>query len=168
MKKLFYIFLDIDGVFWDYKWLKEEINAGKIKKGGIINTFKLDSIIAFNYLLKILHNNYDIVVVISSTYRNNMNKLTELFCEYNVDFDLIKEITPLKNLNGKRDDEILAFIKERNVNEYLIIDDEEINARKFFKNHSTIKTNIFENSLSLEMVKNAIKNIKIDETSEEN
>lgn len=67
MKKLFYIFLDTDGVFWDYKWLKEEINA-----------------------------------------------------------------------------------------------------RKFFKNHSTIKTNIYENSLSLEMVKNALKSLKNGEKSEEN
>lgn len=44
MRKKFYIFLDVDCVFWDYKWLKKEIKAGRIQKGGVIKYFNPKSV----------------------------------------------------------------------------------------------------------------------------
>lgn len=168
MREKFYIFLDIDGVFWDYKWLKEEINAGRIQKGGVIRYFNPKSVEAFNYLLEKLSINFDIEIVITSTYRSDMQQLMEMFLWYKLNLKHVSNIIPLKNLSMRRDAEILAFIKENRVNNYLIIDDDDNNSANLFKKENIIKTNIYNCSLSLKLVKNALKSLKNSEKSEEN
>lgn len=167
MGKLFYIFLDIDGVFWDYTWLKKEIDAGRIKRGGVVQKFNPKSVEAFNYLLSELDKSYEPIIVISSAYRNNMEKLRELFSKFEIKTQAIKEIIALKTLNFNRDEEIFDFIQENDVKNYLIIDDDNLNEKKLFKNKNIIKTNIFDNSLNLKLVKDALKHIKISENEEE-
>lgn len=163
MKNKFYIFLDIDGVFWDYKWLKKEIDAGRIKRGGLICEFDPKCVDAFNYLIGELNKKYEPVVVISSTYRNNMEKLRQMFLKFEINTKAIKEVVALKTLNFNRDEEIFEFIQENAVENYLIIDDENLNEKKLFKNNNIIKTDIFDSSLSVEKVKSALKNMKKDE-----
>ena len=68
MKK-FYLFLDIDGVLWDWAYLKKEIAEGRIKKGGIAGNFKPESINSLNYLIRRLSEKYDVKLVISSSWR---------------------------------------------------------------------------------------------------
>ena len=41
-EKCFYIFLDIDGVMYDWDWIIEEINSGKMKKGELEIEFSSD------------------------------------------------------------------------------------------------------------------------------
>ena len=45
------IFLDIDGVLWDWAFVKEQIACGKQKMGGSIKNFNPQSICALNYLI---------------------------------------------------------------------------------------------------------------------
>ena len=71
----FYIFLDIDGVLYDWVFIKNEINQGRIKMGGLIRHFNPQSIYALNYLIDGLNKLYDVNLVISCilihTYRVN-------------------------------------------------------------------------------------------------
>lgn len=38
-KTKFFIILDIDGVLFDWKYLKQEMDSNNLKKGGLINNF---------------------------------------------------------------------------------------------------------------------------------
>lgn len=167
MKKHFYIFLDIDGVLWDYKWLKQEIENGKIKKGGLIQSFNSESVNALNYLFKKLSNKYEIYLVISSTYRKDMNKLKSLFKDYKLNISTIQNICPLPSLNLTREEEILNFVVKNKAKNYLIIDDETNNLKNLFSQKNIIKTNIYNSSLNMDMVKNALKNIERNENIDE-
>lgn len=111
--------------------------------------------------------NFDVEIVIASTYRSNMQQLMEMFLKYKINFRNVNSIVPLNNLDIWRDAEILSFINENKVNKYLIIDDDDNNSANLFKKENIIKTNIYNYSLSLELVENAIKNLKNDEKSEE-
>jgi len=61
--KNFYIFLDIDGVIYDWDFIIAETNAGRIKRGEFIKKFKPESIRALNYLIKGLEEHYDVRLV---------------------------------------------------------------------------------------------------------
>ena len=50
--KNFYIFLDIDGVMYDWDWIIAETNAGRMKKGEFNKKFKPESINALNFLIQ--------------------------------------------------------------------------------------------------------------------
>ena len=50
--KNFYIFLDIDGVMYDWDWIIAETNAGKMTRGEAIKKFKPESVNALNYLIQ--------------------------------------------------------------------------------------------------------------------
>ena len=68
----FYIFLDIDGVLYDWVFVKQQIAMKKQKKGGIIKTFNPESISALNMLIFELEKKYNVNLVISSTWRHDL------------------------------------------------------------------------------------------------
>ena len=51
-KENFYIFLDIDGVLWDWNWRKNEFKNGNSKQM-LANKFNPESIAAINFLREI-------------------------------------------------------------------------------------------------------------------
>ena len=75
----FYLFLDVDGVLWDWKWRIEMIKEGKIKKGGLITNFNPKSVHALNTLIEYLNENYNCKIVISSTWRFRKNMTKSIF-----------------------------------------------------------------------------------------
>ena len=50
--KNFYIFLDIDGVMYDWDYIIAEIDAGRMKKGEFIRKFKPESVESLNLLIE--------------------------------------------------------------------------------------------------------------------
>ena len=86
MKK-FYVFLDIDGVLWDWEWRKAEIEKQTIKKGGLIKDFKPESMEALNALLEKIGEKYDSQLVISSTWRIHMDVLSQALSDNGFEYD---------------------------------------------------------------------------------
>ena len=70
--KSFYIFLDIDGVLYDWDFIINEVESGRMQRGCFIKTFKPESMYALNYLIQELSKNFDVKLVISSTWRSNL------------------------------------------------------------------------------------------------
>lgn len=153
MKDKFYIFLDIDGVLWDWDFRKKEIDQGKIKKGGMIKDFNPESIKALNFLISEINKNFNCFLVISSTWRLDMKDTIEILNENGLDYhnEFLKtdfSLTPEKR--GER--EILPMTEDLNGN-YCIIDDENFDYKQIFPQNKIIKTNIENSSLSLNQTK---------------
>ena len=52
--KNFYIFLDIDGVMYDWDWIIAETNAGRMKKPeGVADCFNVDNTAHVEFFLRI-------------------------------------------------------------------------------------------------------------------
>lgn len=131
------IFLDIDGVLNTSATFKRRYY--EFKKTGVlsleIDEFRL-------HYLKMIVEETNSKIVLSSTWKNyfvreNNNiipihykakKLKELFNKYNLD---IYDITPYDK-NRYRENEILAYLEDRNdIESFIIIDDECIDLQKF-------------------------------------
>ncbi len=137
----FYIFLDIDGVMWNWNWRRMQVDNGIDKKGGLIRKFKPESVDALNYLLKKLSNHYDPILVISSTWRRDMDRLEDALLSQGVEYHKPMLCTAVDKGRTK---EIRDFIEERQVgNRYVVIDDEFLP----FKEANFIHTNIFDDAL---------------------
>ena len=95
MKKHFYIFLDVDGVLYDWEFIRGQIRAGKIKKGGKINAFKPESIEALNYLIREKSKDSEVHIVISSTWRHYMETIIERLKEHGLDYNGEFSRTPI-------------------------------------------------------------------------
>ena len=78
MKENFYIFIDVDGVLWDWPYIKRLTHLGLREMGGLIENFNPKSIAALNYLIYKLSKVYNVDLVISSTRRDKMRKLLSL------------------------------------------------------------------------------------------
>ena len=156
MKKNYYIFLDIDGVLYDYKFLIPEMENGNIKKGGLIKNFNPKSIYALNFLIKYLEKKYNVNLVITSAWRYNLNLLKEVLLNNGLIFnkEILKIETTEENFRSK---EIQLFIKKNKIkNNFVIIDDETQELEGCFNKKNIIKTNIFDDSLNLKHIKNYI------------
>ena len=153
MKKDFYIFLDIDGVLWDVEYILKEIDEGHIKKGGIIKDLKPSCIEALNYLIEKLENFYDVILVISSSWRYNLKNTINILKKYGLKYDKDIARTRLTTKNSSRGEEILDYLKDKSNYEFVIIDDEEFDFKKHFDKSNIIKTNIENQSLSMKMVR---------------
>ena len=71
--KNYYIFLDIDGVLWDWEYIKY-ITINQTKHHKIIQDFNPKSINTLNHLINTMRKQkYNVTLVISSTWRNNMH-----------------------------------------------------------------------------------------------
>ena len=163
MKK-FFIFLDIDGVLWDWPYMKKEIDEGRIRRGGIIQHLKPESIEALNYLIKELEANYEVNLVISSTWRYNMNKTIEILKRSGLKYE--KEITKTEINFEARGIQIKEYLKDKDNYEFVIIDDELHDFKLHFDKDRIIKTDVMKGALSKEMInkylnkKKSVKNKK--------
>lgn len=157
MKK-FYVFLDIDGVLWDWNYLLKN----NIKSSGIISTFCPESIDALNYLIETLLQEYKPELVISSTWRHDMLQTVSALKKngYNIKACRILS-TEISKTPDKRALEILSYLKSRKETEnFVIIDDEWFDFKQHFDISHIIKTDMFKGGLDRQKVDNFLKLFK--------
>ncbi|MFA6860627.1 MAG: HAD domain-containing protein [Clostridia bacterium] len=154
MKEKFYIFLDIDGVLWDWAWLKERIAHKVFKKGGAISKFNPSSMLALNYLIEYLQKRFEVNVVISSSWRHDLEKIKNKLLENGLKFSGHISKTPRTINPFNRGMEILSYLKNKdNKENYVVLDDETFDFSHTLDLKKLIKTNIFSGGLNMEMVK---------------
>ena len=154
--KNFYVFLDFDGKMNDIEFFKKLHDKGI--KEGITKIFKPESIVALNYLLETLSKKYDVNLVISSSWRRDMDETIYYLNKNKINLSVVKNIDKTgyvydENNKNHRDEEIKQYLYEKNeYKNYVAIDDEA----KFFKipSQNKIVTNIYNHSLDMQMVKN--------------
>lgn len=145
----FYVFLDIDGVMYDWKWI-----LSQSKKGGRLDRFKPESVFALNYLLDILSHDFKTQLVISSTWRHDMIDTRDTLINNGVKLDNVSlSATPISNTPLFRGREILDYLNGDIDCNYIIIDDELCDIPKYFSVSRVIKTNMQDSALNIDMVK---------------
>ena len=160
----YYIFLDIDGVLYDWDYIICEVNAGRMKKGSFIKKFKPESIKALNYLIEQLSKNYNVQLVISSTWRSNLPYTINVLKENGLMYDKKITSTPISD-PAKRAEQILEYLQGKQNYKFVIIDDEMFDFKKYFKKENIIKTEMFHSALSMKDVVtylNKESNLKIE------
>lgn len=157
MKKTFYIFLDIDGVLYDWDYIINEVNSGRMKRGSCFKKFKPESIKALNYLIKMLGLQYDVKLVISSTWRSDLSGTIQTLKKNGLEYNNLIERTPFIE-PSKRGEEILWFLKDKENYKFVIIDDEQFDFSIYFKKSSIIKTEMFHDALSVLHVRKFLDN----------
>lgn len=155
MKDKFYIFLDIDGVLYDWNFI---IKNGD-KKSGTIKNFNPKSIEALNFLIEKLQYTYNVEIVITSTWRINMQKTIEILLNNGLNKTIKINSTEISNYPQNRELEILNYLQNNSCKNFVIIDDEMFDFDKYFNKNHIIKTNIFNLSLNKEMVLKYLKNL---------
>lgn len=146
-KENFYIFLDIDGVLWDWNWRKNEFKNGNSKQM-LANKFNPESIAAINFLIENLSKNYNCLLVISSTWRYNMEQTKNALIENGLKYDNKIYSTPILPNPYNRSEEILQFLNNKETENLLIIDDENFDFFDNFPSENIIKTNITNHSIN--------------------
>lgn len=157
-RKNFYIFLDIDGVLWDWDWRLEQIKQGNIKKSISISNFNQESIKALNLLISNISKRHNCVLVISSTWRTFMDWTKQVLIKNGVLLPQTIDRTELP-ISTNRGVEIANYLHNKKGNKnFVILDDESKNIRKIFPENKIIKTNIKNKSLEIAQVENWLKN----------
>ena len=131
-KRKFYIFLDIDGVLWDWNYLKKvEAEANTIVRADSVLNPK--SVQALNMLIGHLEQGFDTRLVVSSSWRNVKAKRENNYMLYDYGLKYSKPIehTILRDEMKKpynRGEEIQDYLDKHNISsehgDYVIIDDE--------------------------------------------
>ncbi len=119
------LFLDIDGVLNHFSWMKSHITTSSEKrKQNNSNLFICpDNVLALNFLLTSLQEkNYQPSIVISSTHRYYMSRIVSKLKESNLNYKNDFNRTHLAPLM-QRGYVISKFIKNNNVDEFIVIDD---------------------------------------------
>lgn len=150
MREDFYIFLDIDGVMFDWKY---RLSSGK-KLGGVIKDFNPESVKSLNFLCNTLSGLFNTNVVITSTWKQHWDSLLEAFDSNGVDLSRVNLSKTITREDPKyRGREIVEYLGEdyRNAN-FVIIDDEMFDYKKYFDCSDIIKTNMQDSSLNMDMV----------------
>ena len=157
MKEKFYVFLDIDGVLYDWPF----INSQK-RKGGAIKEFKPESMQALNYLIENLEKKYDVELVLSSTWRYDLPKAKYTLKANGLKYN--KEILPtiISPNPSERGREIWYFLTyqgkdSKTFKNFVILDDEDFDYHKIFEKDNIIKTSIYDGALSLKQVKDFLQ-----------
>lgn len=158
--KNFYIFLDIDGVVYDYNWLKHSNN-----KASSLQRFKPESINALNYLILTLEKHYNVDLIITSTWRLfKFDELIAIFNNSGLIYDKTIHKTKDNNNPITRSKEILEYLNDKKDRDnFVIIDDESFDFDLHFNKKNIIKTNIKDNALNKEMVDNFLKTFSKNE-----
>lgn len=164
MDKRFFIFLDIDGVMFDWDYI-----LTKPKKGGVINDFNPESVKALNKLVSELGKVYRPEIVITSAWRKDMFAVYKAFRDNGVTMSRSVHITSTKlwTDSSYRGRDILDYLggttKDKN---FVIIDDENFDFDKYFDKSSIIKTNLMHGSLNTDMVDNYLESIGIPQNDD--
>lgn len=175
MKENFYIFLDIDGVLWDWAFIKEQVKKGIIKQGAPITSFKPESIDALNFLIKSLYEQYKVNLVLSSSWQTT-DMAKAISALFNSNLEVVGKIEATRNTTHKiRGVEIKEYLNGTNNNQnYVVIDDETSDIKAFVDIKKIIKTNLQNAALNLGQVKKFLINLKenkqknlYEETNEE-
>lgn len=151
MKK-FFIFLDIDGVMYDWDYIKSEVDGGN-SEARSLKKFKPESIDALNLLMDTLRQTHKVQLVISSTWRDNA-----IIPLYRNGAHLKGAIhsTPRSYNPEFRALEIISYLEKWHLNEgdydFVVIDDEYFDFKKYFIDDQIIKTEMFHNALSIKQV----------------
>lgn len=111
-----YLFLDIDGVFnsIEHNLVFEKSNW----------ELSQEAIKRFNYVLYYLQLDYNVKIIISSTWRNHhsLQVIKDFFNASGFNYsNLIMDVT--EDLDTKRGTEIKKYVEDNNVINYVIIDD---------------------------------------------
>ena len=156
----FYIFLDIDGVFYDYEWLKNSNN-----KASSLLKFKPESITALNHLISSLEKQHNVDLVIISTWRLfKFEQLIAIFKNSGLNFDKTIHKTKDSTNPFTRSKDIMQYLKGKNNKEnFVIIDDESFDFDLYFDKKNIIKTNIQNNALNKKMVDKFLNTLNKDE-----
>lgn len=153
MRKRFYVFLDIDGVLWDWQFIRQQVEQGKIKRGGLIDTFNPQSIKAVDNLLYGLEKQYNVKLVLSSTWRYEMDTAVRTLKRNGFKHFARIDATPITSTPGNRGQEILQYLKdELEPYDFVVIDDEMYDFAECFDLSHLIKTHIYNGSLSQSQV----------------
>ncbi len=153
----FYLFLDFDGVLWDWKWRINEIKHGRIKKGSMVNEFNPESIEALNFLLDYIGKSYECNLVISSSWRTLFQHAKKTLIKNGVTLPQSIDRTPTSKKNNNRGEEILEYLKDkRNSHNVLIIDDDIDDIKNKFSTRQIIKTSIYDGALNMKQITNWI------------
>lgn len=146
MKEKFYLFLDIDGVLWDWNWRKA--HAGATSK------FNPASISALNFLIETIGKKFDPVLVVTSTWRWDMQRTESALHRSGLKMKSQILSTPISSTPGNRAQEILQFLGGQRTKNLLIIDDENFDYHDHFPEKNIIKTNQADHSLNYSDAKN--------------
>lgn len=152
----YYIFLDIDGVLYDWQYLQTQP-----KTNGIIRNFNPQSVSALNYLIDNLSREFNVTIVVTSTWRHNMQKTISSLKNNGVNIGKIKVDKIDSNLpESNRGALILNYLKLKQFANFVIIDDEYFDFLECNLLSHLIKTNIKNNSLNMNLIKNYLINSK--------
>lgn len=147
-KENYYLFLDIDGVMWDWPWRIQEIKSGRIRKGSSIREFNPESVEALNHLIAYISDSYNCNLVISSTWRSFMKQTISTLRKNKVNLPDIIDRTPISRESKQRGKEIETYLSNKpDAQNIVIIDDETSDIIKHFSQESIIKTDIYGESL---------------------
>jgi len=139
--KNFYIFLDIDGVFNCYKWLRK---TGQLTKENYYTDLHWKicpaNVKIFNRILNTLReNNFNPKIVISSAWRiTRMQSAIDLLNKYGIDYKDANDRTEINIVTpgeerSARGYEISSYIKQHKIeNNFVVIDDEISELHPFY------------------------------------
>lgn len=147
-KEYFYLFLDIDGVLWDWKWRMNEIKNGNVKKSQAIAQFNPKSVEALNEIIEYIDKDFICNLVISSSWRTFFEETKQILDKNGVKLPAIVSKTPVIPMPHSRGKEILKYLNNKlDSQNILIIDDETKDIEPYFFKHNIIKTDIYNESL---------------------
>lgn len=168
-KKLFYIFLDVDGVLnlFNVPWATSHdhvrqpgVHGDECDKFGRFGVSQqlVDNL---KYLYEYFEKSYDTIIVISSTWRIGLLKeLSELltYCGFNYTKG---EFLATRFLGGNRGAEITAALNTLGLasssRNYLVIDDEIFDMKHAIPKRAILKTSGYKGGLTRELVDSYIK-----------
>lgn len=163
--KIFYIFLDVDGVLNNEEYFMECFNRHKVKGIMSMNCFPFDPK-CLNNLMKLNQElqkkNYNVKIVLSSTWRLNqidMEIVNARLAEYGM--TIFAKTISLNS--GDRGLEIKNFIESERyekADDFLILDDEIGDIKKQFEDIHIIHTN-FSTGFDNEKLEESMKKINL-------
>lgn len=164
-EKLFYIFLDIDGVLNNESYFDECYNRHKVKGIMSMNCFPFDPK-CLNNLMKLNQElqkqNYNVKIVLSSTWRLNIVD-TEIVNSRLAEYGMRIFANTISLNSGNRGLEIKNFLENEKyvkADNFLILDDEVKDITEQFEEIHIIHTN-FNTGFDDEKLQEAITKIKI-------
>lgn len=158
--KNFYIFLDIDGVLNNRKWIKKCVDCD-LENQGYSRFLDPSCIKALNTLTYTLENHFNVIIVLSSLWKlDGVDTVENFLKSHNLKINNTMMQTPNKP-NHNRINEIMSFMAHNPIGtNFLVIDDQ--NLSEHLPDSKFILTTGYSNQgLTIEQVENWLNlNIK--------